>query len=46
MLQDLEKKITGETQLKINEIYKILKFTDMTFEECFALKKSEVKENE
>lgn len=42
----LRRKITGETQFKINEIYKILKFTGMTFEECFALKKSEVKENE
>lgn len=42
----LRRKITGESQFKINEIYKVLEFTGMTFEECFALKKSEVKENE
>ena len=29
-------KLKGEKPLKINEIKKILKFTGMTFEECFA----------
>lgn len=37
-----KKRITGETPFKINEIYKILEFTGMTFEECFALKEREV----
>lgn len=39
---NIRKRITGETPFKINEIYKILEFTGMTFEECFALKEREV----
>lgn len=34
----VRKRLTGKTPFTINEIYKILEFTGMTFEECFALK--------
>lgn len=39
-------RIIGERNFNISDIYKLLDYTGMTFEECFSLKKSEVKENE
>lgn len=37
----VRKRLTGKTPFTINEIYKILEFTGMTFEECFALKEDQ-----
>lgn len=34
-------KIVGKKQFTISEIYKILEYTSMTFEECFKLKERE-----
>lgn len=39
-------RIVGERNFNISDVYKLLDYTGMTFEECFELKKSEVKENE
>lgn len=36
------KRIVGERNFNISDIYKILNYTGMTFEECFELKESEV----
>jgi hypothetical protein len=36
-------KIVGKKQFTISEIYKILEYTSMTFEECFKLKEREEK---
>lgn len=35
-------RIVGERNFNISDIYKILNYTGMTFEECFELKESEV----
>lgn len=42
-ITNTRQKIVGEGAFNVNEIYKILQYTGMTFEECFRLKESEEK---